>query len=90
MCGRAIEHYAAMARMKGSRKITANWALPWTTHVAAFPLFLKGRRKPTFSARHYLNVDPPWHADLLVRSDSASVFQTPAIVHARLAVAVGE
>lgn len=27
VCGRAVEHYAAMARMKRSPKITANWAL---------------------------------------------------------------
>ena len=27
VCGRAVEHYAAMARMKRSPKMTANWAL---------------------------------------------------------------
>src|SRR3546814_21114125 len=27
VCGRAIEHYAAMALMKRSPKMTANWAL---------------------------------------------------------------
>ena len=27
VCGRAVEHYAAMALMKRSPKITANWAL---------------------------------------------------------------
>ncbi len=27
MCGRAVEHYAAMALMKRSPKMTANWAL---------------------------------------------------------------
>ena len=27
VCGRAVEHYACMALMKRSPKITANWAL---------------------------------------------------------------
>jgi hypothetical protein len=27
VCGRAVEHYAAMALIKRSRKMTANWAL---------------------------------------------------------------
>ena len=27
VCGRAVEHYAAMALMKRSPKMTANWAL---------------------------------------------------------------
>jgi hypothetical protein len=27
VCGRAVEHYAAIARMKRSPKMTANWAL---------------------------------------------------------------
>jgi hypothetical protein len=27
VCGRPVEHYAAMALMKGSPKMTANWAL---------------------------------------------------------------
>ena len=45
MCERADEHYAAMALMKRSPKMTANWAFAMSTHAAAFStLYPSGSR----------------------------------------------